>query len=204
MDRLEKLKRFLQKNYPNIQAFNTRNWCGDKMETVYEEGGIIVDYCAGWNYIEIFGLPNNEFNSLFDEGDGAGDYIKTFTFEDDEMTKRKKAFMKSNKKAEIVDSYFYAIDELSIVSDELIKTKVELEKARIEIAKLQKRLNKKENPYHEKYMNMTVYEAMDRIREIDEAEMREIPFGELVYISTYLAPKVKEMMENIKSLEEVA
>lgn len=54
MDKIDKLKKFLQKEYPNIQAFNTRNVAGDYLETVYEEDGITVDYCEGWGYIEIF------------------------------------------------------------------------------------------------------------------------------------------------------
>jgi hypothetical protein len=67
MSKIDKLKRFLQKNYPNEQAFNTRNIIGDIMETVYDEDGIIVDYCYGYEYIEIFGLTDVEFEDLIDD-----------------------------------------------------------------------------------------------------------------------------------------
>ena len=60
-------QKFLQENYPNEQAFNTRNIIGDIMETVYNEDGIIVYYCYGYEYIEIFGLTDVEFEDLIDE-----------------------------------------------------------------------------------------------------------------------------------------
>ena len=66
MNKINKLKRFLQENYPNIQAFDTRNIVGDSMETVYDEDGIIVDYCPDYEYIEIFGLTDVEFEDLID------------------------------------------------------------------------------------------------------------------------------------------
>lgn len=37
MNRIEKLKKFLQKFYQNYQAFNTRNLASDAMVTVYTE-----------------------------------------------------------------------------------------------------------------------------------------------------------------------
>lgn len=61
---IRKLKAFLQENYPNCQAFDTRNIAGDEMETVYKEDGITVDYCRCWHYLEIFGLTSKEYNSL--------------------------------------------------------------------------------------------------------------------------------------------
>ena len=66
-DKIEKLKKFLQENYPNIQAYNTRNIAGDYMENVYNEDNIQVDYAPGYDYIEIFGLSDKEFESLIDE-----------------------------------------------------------------------------------------------------------------------------------------
>ena len=84
MNKVKKLKRFLQDNYPHIQAFNTRNLVGDSMETVYEEDGITVDYCEYWGYIEIFGLTENQFNDLLDENSILGDNLRTF--EEKEMT----------------------------------------------------------------------------------------------------------------------
>lgn len=78
MNKIDKLKNFLQKNYPNIQAFNTRNLAGDYLENVYDEDGIEVDYCEYWNYIEIFGLTNKEFEDLLDKNSYLGDSLKTF------------------------------------------------------------------------------------------------------------------------------
>ena len=78
MNKIEKLKNFLQTNYPNIQAFNSRNIVGDSMETVYDKDGITVDYCSYWEYIEIFGLTEKQFESLLDKKSFLGDKLKTF------------------------------------------------------------------------------------------------------------------------------
>lgn len=67
MNKIDKLKIFLQENYPNEQAFNTRNTVGDSMAIVYNEDGIIVDYCYEYEYIEIFGLTDVEFENLIDD-----------------------------------------------------------------------------------------------------------------------------------------
>lgn len=74
MDKMDKLKKFLQEEYPNSQAFNTRNIAGDSICTVYEEDGITVDYCYYYEYIEIFGLTEEEFESLIDDNG----MLKTF------------------------------------------------------------------------------------------------------------------------------
>ena len=74
MNKIDKLKIFLQENYPNEQAFNTRNIVNDSMETVYDEDGITVDYCYGYEYIEIFGLTDVEFEDLIDNTG----HLKTF------------------------------------------------------------------------------------------------------------------------------
>lgn len=78
MNKINKLKIFLQKNYPNIQAFNTKNLVGDPMETVYNEDGIRVDYCYFYNYIEIFGLTQKQFESLLNPKSFLGEGLKTF------------------------------------------------------------------------------------------------------------------------------
>ena len=81
MNKLSKLKIFLQNNFPNIQAFNTRNLVGDPIITVYDEDGITVDYCQKYDYIEIFGLTQSQFESLLDENSFLGDSLKTFDVE---------------------------------------------------------------------------------------------------------------------------
>ena len=47
MSKIDKLKRFLQENYPNEQAFNTRNIAGDSMERVYDEDGHLKNFNIG-------------------------------------------------------------------------------------------------------------------------------------------------------------
>lgn len=78
MNKIDKLKKFLQENYPNEQAFNTKNVLGDSMRTVYNEDGIIVDYCYDYVYIEIFGLTDKEFENLIDNTR----HLKTFNVEE--------------------------------------------------------------------------------------------------------------------------
>ena len=72
-ERIRKLKTFLQNNHPGIQAFDCRNIAGDYMEVVYvdessddNEEDIVAEYCPYWDYLEIFGLTNDEFSSLID------------------------------------------------------------------------------------------------------------------------------------------
>lgn len=77
MDKIYELKKFLQEEFPNEQAFNTRNIVGDSMETVYKENGITVDYCYRYDYIEIFGLTDEEFEDLIDNYG----HLKTFDVE---------------------------------------------------------------------------------------------------------------------------
>ena len=82
MNKISKLKRFLQENYPNEQAFDCANWCGDSVRKVYNEDGIEVDYCYGYGYLEIFGLSNEEFQDLLDPESFLGAHLRTFTEEE--------------------------------------------------------------------------------------------------------------------------
>ena len=66
-DIIKDLKIFLQTNYPNYQAFNCCDVMGDEKEEVYNKNGIIVLSCKNWNYIEIYGLTNKEYDSLIDK-----------------------------------------------------------------------------------------------------------------------------------------
>ena len=52
---------FILNNYGiEIQLFDTRNICGDETGCVYDENGISIDYCSDWDYLEIFGLTQEE------------------------------------------------------------------------------------------------------------------------------------------------
>ena len=64
-NRLNKLKKFLKEKFKKrIQAFDTINTEGDSMETIYDEDGITVDYCYYYEYIEIFGITDEEYKEL--------------------------------------------------------------------------------------------------------------------------------------------
>lgn len=76
-ENIQKLKKFLSENFSGVQAFTTRNIIGDLMETVYESDGIVVDYCELWEYVEIFGIPEEDFEELTCKKDGfVGRYVK--------------------------------------------------------------------------------------------------------------------------------
>lgn len=46
------------------QIFDTRNTCGDSMDTIYFKDGVIIDCCYGWGYIEVFGLNPCDYKFL--------------------------------------------------------------------------------------------------------------------------------------------
>lgn len=70
--KIAKLRDFIIKNgYKNWQAFNSRNIVGDDMCTEYDDQSssgyhIKVDVCHDWEYLEIFGLTNDEWGQLTD------------------------------------------------------------------------------------------------------------------------------------------
>lgn len=62
---LNEILEFIVNNYgSNIQVFNTRNTTGDKIVTVYNKNGVVIDYCEGYYYLEVFGLLPEEFQKL--------------------------------------------------------------------------------------------------------------------------------------------
>ena len=68
---MRNLINFLAINFSNgVQMFNTRNTVGDEMETIYDRDGITVDICYDWGYIEIFGLTDEEFETIVNLYDG--------------------------------------------------------------------------------------------------------------------------------------
>lgn len=57
---------FLSKRFPDkIQMFNTKNVVGDEMETIYDDGKVKIEYSKGYDYIEIFGLSNWEYEEIY-------------------------------------------------------------------------------------------------------------------------------------------
>lgn len=66
--RLHKIIYFLKNEFPKgIQCFYTRNLVGDLMETIYQDGEVIVDFCFDYDYIEIFGLSKEEYNEVVNQ-----------------------------------------------------------------------------------------------------------------------------------------
>jgi len=64
----EDIIEFLQKEFDGrkIQMFDSRNVVGDRMCNIYRKGNVSIDYCPGWDYIEIFGLTGKEFNTVME------------------------------------------------------------------------------------------------------------------------------------------
>lgn len=50
--------------YSGMQVFNTHNTTGDTLVTIFNNYGIEVYYCEAWNYLEIFGLTEEEYNNF--------------------------------------------------------------------------------------------------------------------------------------------
>ena len=68
---IKKLIEFLKKKFPDgIQMFDTINFVGDQMFTIYSGDGFVVDYCYEYEYIEVFGLSDEAFHALAAEING--------------------------------------------------------------------------------------------------------------------------------------
>lgn len=66
MSNLEKSKEVIKTNYMNARhgIFDSRNIVGDEMETIYEDEGLTIDICYYYEYFEVFGLSDEEFEEL--------------------------------------------------------------------------------------------------------------------------------------------
>ena len=77
--RLTKVLDYIKANYySGIQVFCSRNTVGDQMETVWNEDGVVIDYCPYYDYLEVIGLTEDEIHALCDL---LGEYSK-FEFEE--------------------------------------------------------------------------------------------------------------------------
>lgn len=47
-----------------LGIFNSRNWTGDEMVRIYENGELQIDICYYYEYFEVFGLSPEDFESL--------------------------------------------------------------------------------------------------------------------------------------------
>lgn len=66
MTKLKKAKEIIRENAYTFcfGIFNTRNIAGDKMDTLYSDGKLLIEVCHYWQYFEIFGLSKEEFKEL--------------------------------------------------------------------------------------------------------------------------------------------
>lgn len=64
---IDKINKLIQDNHFNgWQVFNTMNFVGDEMSTVFEEGDVSVLACYDCGYLEIFGVSVDDLNKLKD------------------------------------------------------------------------------------------------------------------------------------------
>ena len=65
---LEIIKEYI--NDASCGIFDSRNIVGDVMSTIYDDGNLQIDICYGYNYFEVFGLSDDEFEQLAEYYDG--------------------------------------------------------------------------------------------------------------------------------------
>ena len=62
-DRVQRLIDWFKENpgeFRSLGLYFSRNTVGDPMCTIYEQDDIVVDACYSWDYLEIFGLTDDE------------------------------------------------------------------------------------------------------------------------------------------------
>lgn len=64
MTNLEKAKETIKEHYVPCGIFNSRNIVGDAMCTIYKDDGLQIDVCYYYEYFEVFGLTDAEFEEL--------------------------------------------------------------------------------------------------------------------------------------------
>lgn len=62
--KIEKLRSFIKERFKGTQTFNRPGSSEDLLVPVFVEDDIIVKYCPKWDYLEIYGLTNEEYQSL--------------------------------------------------------------------------------------------------------------------------------------------
>lgn len=66
--KLDIAKKIIKNNIEDARCgiFDCSNTAGDIMTNLYNKDGLIIDICYHWEYFEVFGLSENEFDELFD------------------------------------------------------------------------------------------------------------------------------------------
>ena len=64
MTNLKKAKKIIKEHYVPCGIFNSRNILGDPMSTIYIDNNLQIDICYQYEYFEVFGLTDAEFEEL--------------------------------------------------------------------------------------------------------------------------------------------
>ena len=66
MTKLEIAKEIIKSDYHQASCgiFNCRNWVGDPMTNIYNDGELSIDICYHYAYFEVFGLSDEDFEEL--------------------------------------------------------------------------------------------------------------------------------------------
>ena len=66
MSKLDQAKKVIEENIRLAECgiFDTRNIVGDQMRNIYDCDGLVIDICDYYEYFEVFGLSQSEFNDL--------------------------------------------------------------------------------------------------------------------------------------------
>lgn len=88
---LDIAKKIIKANYKDFDGglFDSRNIVGDDMRTIYDKGGLTIDVCDFYEYIEIFGLDYKDFRKLDKYYDGLVKKYRKKKYGKDKTKKKK-------------------------------------------------------------------------------------------------------------------
>ena len=68
MTKLDIAKEIIKQNYDMADCglFYCRNWVGDPMTNIYDDGELAIDICYPYLYFEVFGLSKEDCYELTD------------------------------------------------------------------------------------------------------------------------------------------
>lgn len=76
MGKLDIAKRIIEENFDDGDCgiFDTPNWIGDPMTTLYDKDGLRILICHPYLYFEVFGLTDEDYAELVEFYKRLGDY----------------------------------------------------------------------------------------------------------------------------------